>query len=236
MREFMVEGMQQGTASNQLVVFAQDIVPETILEDPYSNNTFREYLEAGGSVLWIGDIPFYYVGKEGEDAVPIWETGAPAMVLGVNPVFAHPGNRVVSFTRTGKQIGLARPWTGIRPIVVQDTIEVLAFTKGMGNPMFSEPSKGVSFWQRIGYTIKSEFGGGIIPAKFVLEATVKEQSVKTVDMNFYGKFASAWFKNFLPVYHWSGFYRIWDYGPRHITDVMLLDLQSVVQSIHRRFP
>ena len=63
LRDFMVEGIQQGNCSGKLVVFSQDVVPDTVIEDYYPNTTFREYLDAGGSVLWIGDIPLWYVGK-----------------------------------------------------------------------------------------------------------------------------------------------------------------------------
>lgn len=45
-----------------LVVFSQDIVPNTIIEESFSTNTLREFLDIGGSVLWIGDIPLFYTG------------------------------------------------------------------------------------------------------------------------------------------------------------------------------
>ena len=67
LKTFMVEALENGTANQKLVVFAQDVAPAPIVETISSQTTLREYLDAGGSALWIGDIPLYYKGVPAKD-------------------------------------------------------------------------------------------------------------------------------------------------------------------------
>ena len=59
---------------NTVVVFAQDVAPDTVFEDigttalidnMGASVLIRQYLDFGGRVVWIGDIPFSYQGKKG---------------------------------------------------------------------------------------------------------------------------------------------------------------------------
>ncbi|MBL7154316.1 MAG: hypothetical protein ISS79_11415, partial [Phycisphaerae bacterium] len=45
-----------------VVVMCKDIVPDTVAETMTANCTFRQYLDAGGKVVWFSDWPIYYQG------------------------------------------------------------------------------------------------------------------------------------------------------------------------------
>ena len=63
LRQFMKDGIKSNRCYDKLVVFSQDIVPDTIVENKTVGVTIREFLDSGGSILWMGDIPLFYLGK-----------------------------------------------------------------------------------------------------------------------------------------------------------------------------
>ena len=110
MRDIMIEGIQSGSAHEKLVVFSQDVVPETILEDYYANTTIREYLDVGGSILWVGDIPCFYTCAKYDNKVEI--VHSPITVLGLFPLFCDTVSEPVSITKSGSDLGLTYSWSG----------------------------------------------------------------------------------------------------------------------------
>lgn len=60
--EMMKKSVDEDTCWRNLVVFSRDIVPETICHYPYPNTLIRDYLDRGGTIVWLGDIPLYYRG------------------------------------------------------------------------------------------------------------------------------------------------------------------------------
>jgi len=123
--------LQSDLAHRSLVVFAQDIVPDTVAEVRNDSCLIRRYLDAGGRVVWRGDIPFWYQGKAG-GAKDNWSESEPFecgpwKILGVyyyNYPFEwnaprHGGGTVwgadlpPQATTAGKDIGLAYPPQGL---------------------------------------------------------------------------------------------------------------------------
>jgi len=43
---------------NTVVVFSLDIAPDTVLDDASSNALIKQYLDTGGRIVWLADIPF----------------------------------------------------------------------------------------------------------------------------------------------------------------------------------
>lgn len=99
-----------GTACRSVVVFAKDVVPDTVAEVMNDTCTIRRYLNAGGRVVWQGDIPFWYQGRPGQS----WEkwhnrqTNGPWEILGV--LYTH-------FQVVDSQ-GRGRPWDSAFPTEV----------------------------------------------------------------------------------------------------------------------
>lgn len=64
--DWMRKSIDEGTCHQSMVVFSQDVVPETVCHDSTSNSLVRTYLDRGGTVLWVADIPFFYQGLNQE--------------------------------------------------------------------------------------------------------------------------------------------------------------------------
>ncbi len=65
LQTWIVEALKSDLAHRSLIVFAQDVVPDTVAEVRNDTCLIRKYLDAGGRVVWRGDIPFWYQGKAG---------------------------------------------------------------------------------------------------------------------------------------------------------------------------
>jgi hypothetical protein len=62
LRDKMIKAVDDDTCCNSLIVFSQDVVPEIVSRGWFLNSLFRSYLDLGGTIVWIGDIPFFYEG------------------------------------------------------------------------------------------------------------------------------------------------------------------------------
>lgn len=131
LRDWMQNLVNDRDATHHVVVFSQDAVPVTVFFDK-SDNLIREYLNYGGRVVWIGDIPFI---KRGHTKVV-----NPGIVngkivtqptyqriredLGINDVYAilgfFPGfafsESKIYFSENGRLRGLTQKWYSIRPV------------------------------------------------------------------------------------------------------------------------
>ena len=116
------------------VVFAQDVVPNTVVDDPFapsSASLIREYMERGGRVVWIKDIPFFYVGMPNHETINIGDE-EQAEVLGMRTDRVHDDDHhEVAITDSGARWGLTQTWKSMRPTL--DTAVSLAVASGSGN-------------------------------------------------------------------------------------------------------
>lgn len=245
LRDFMIDGIKQRNAQDKFVVFSQDIIPDTVFEDYSAAITFREYLDAGGSVLWGGDIPAFYIGKQGKVIDHAWQRGSPLFILGIVPIFTDSPEKAVMITRKGKKLGLNHRWSGRRPILKDSGVKVLAESEGLISYYYVEIPKPrqPSRWERFTSAlkrVKTEVGVGPIKGSFELEfhpppeKPPEEKAARKVSMFFHERNINAWMKNYNDAYPHSGFFRIWDYGPRHLTDVMLKELYDIVKCISEK--
>jgi hypothetical protein len=127
---WMRKSIETNTTHQSLVVFSQDVVPDTICHSPSPSCLARAFLDSGGRMVWIGDNPFYYQGlppgstmfvdvllsKEGKP-VRQWNLSGPYGVLGVIPIFMHSPSAKLKFTKEGESFGLKSSWYGHRPIL-----------------------------------------------------------------------------------------------------------------------
>jgi hypothetical protein len=114
-----------------VVVFAMDVVPQTVFEGIDANCLIRYYLDSGGRIIWIGDVPFWHIGRPGYSSISayiadkqrekdlLWYSkGAHIAILGVNPVVRTASSELIRITQYGKTLGLKQKWSGVRPIEV----------------------------------------------------------------------------------------------------------------------
>lgn len=196
-------------------------------------------MDQGGSILWIGDIPAFYIGKKEKiKDQGAWKNGAPVFMLGVVPVFAHPVKTSVNITNFGRKLGLKRRWSGIRPVIQDKGIESLAESEVIfGQPYIANIlSKDVA--ELLRKPIKEiglEAGiPRILKFRFVEKEEIEARKMEINIQFIHTTFPNAWFKNYNEDYPNSGFYRIWDFRPRNITDQMMEEMYTVINSIRKR--
>ncbi len=204
-----------------VIVFNQDVAPETVLDEPNAMALVRRYLDAGGSIIWLGDVPFYHQGKrngkKADDGK--WGIEASADILGVNTIYRMHISKA-EITEKGIAVGLKTQWTGIRPILRDENIEVLAESRCSFGVAFYplQPSK----WSRLR-------GGNIGVGGFSLGVQL-DNPVQPGNVFWNRPVANGWFKNFDKTTPNSGFVRIWDYRLSTITEQQLKELYDIAVS------
>jgi len=115
-----------------VVVLCKDVAPETVAETNTADCTLRKYLDAGGKIVFYGDIPFYNQGNPGAVETN-WGSGGSTGILGFNAAGAtwDTGN-IVTITDEGIEWGLTETWASVRPATPGDVDIVLA-TDNAGN-------------------------------------------------------------------------------------------------------
>jgi hypothetical protein len=127
LKNWINQVLEEGRAYRSLVVFAQDIVPDTVLEVPNESCLLKRYLDAGGRIVWRGDVPFWYQGKS-SGAKDEWGLQGPQRILGIdytNHDFSYKSSRKyggriwdqdfpVQLTPAGHDIGLSYPSKRVR--------------------------------------------------------------------------------------------------------------------------
>lgn len=101
--------------ADSVVVFCQDIAPDTVAESMSATCTLRRYLNAGGKIVWYADIPLYYQGHSDGTRTNFGVDGA-MWILGFHAAEGQwDQNRQVTFTNDGDAWGLTVPWQSVRP-------------------------------------------------------------------------------------------------------------------------
>lgn len=244
LRDFIIKAIEEKRAYGKLVVFSQDVIPDTIAEDYYSNTTLREFLDNGGSILWIGDIPAFYIGKKGMPRdFEASARGAPVYMLGIVPVFGDSVKRSVDITKEGRKIGLKHKWSGIRPILPEPYIKTFAESEVIISRPYIENILSKELADLLKKNIKNKRKieevelSKIFKIKFQNEKRdVKQEEVEiSTNLQFlHVKFPNSWFKNYNSDFPNSGIYRIWDFGPRNLPNWMLDELYIIIESIKKR--
>jgi hypothetical protein len=108
-----------------VVVFCQDIAPDTVAESMSPACTLRQYLDVGGKIIWYADTPFWQQGHA-DGTTTVWDRFGSINILGF---YAADGPSdsydEVTLTAEGVQWGLTEGWQSIRPVSA-DGVRVLA--------------------------------------------------------------------------------------------------------------
>jgi hypothetical protein len=125
LKKWMVQRIGAGDAHKAVVVFAQDIVPDTVAETMTPACTVRRYLDAGGRIVWQGDIPFYKQGRRG-GTHDEWLGYGPGQILEVRQAAWPADSARVELTDVGRKWGIRYPGPPSRPVVPEDVTTVLS--------------------------------------------------------------------------------------------------------------
>jgi hypothetical protein len=118
LRQRLEDAVRKNEARNYVVVFARDVVPHDVFDVIDENNPFTKieigdesvkapniakppsssllmkFIYNGGVIVWLGDIPFWYVTnpKDGMDKLDLWFHNAvnPFTILGTIQIFTYP--------------------------------------------------------------------------------------------------------------------------------------------------
>jgi hypothetical protein len=108
-------------------------------------------------------------------------------------------------------------------------IDVLAKSESLlANYYLNTPPRG--FWRKLWSRLKSvQVSSTLIPADVKLELHPSED--RALMTHFHEVHANAWVKRYSTTHSDSGFFRIWDYGPRNVTGAQLEELYEIVKRI-----
>lgn len=113
-KEWMQARIADGIPS--VIVFLHDVAPDTIVETVGPECTLRRYLEAGGRVVWTGDVPLYYTGRRNGRTMQLRARGSRE-VLGFNADWGpYDVAHECAVTEEGAAWGLRNTWQSYRPI------------------------------------------------------------------------------------------------------------------------
>lgn len=216
LKEWMKECLAHNESHESVVVFSQDMIPNTILGNHTPNNLIRKYLDEGGRVIWLGDIPFWTKGTQNGSRHEIWGHGAHFAMLGVQPFIAESSS---SCKWVGRWSGLMKSsWYSQRPINIEYIEELRSLTQ-LGLTIWPMAYAEITLlpttwnamiitrWKKAGSKVGS-FGlsllgtGGNVT---LTEEYPEEFSLKPLNL------ISAWHIIFNRDHH-QGFYRFWDTG------------------------
>ncbi|NQV33623.1 MAG: discoidin domain-containing protein, partial [Phycisphaeraceae bacterium] len=111
-----------------VLIMCKDVFPVTVVESRDDQATVRRYLEAGGKIVFHGDIPFYNVGNA-DGTETNWGDGGATDILGFNTSSAgRDSSNTVSFTDIGLEWGLTGTWASLRPAApdITENLTILA--------------------------------------------------------------------------------------------------------------
>jgi hypothetical protein len=108
-----------------VVVLARDNVPNTVVETVDASCTLRQYLDAGGKIVFYADIPFWDIAHtDGTWDNP--QTAAQNAILGIGTDLIWDSGNTVTITDAGIGWGLTATWTSQRATPASKVDVVLA--------------------------------------------------------------------------------------------------------------
>ena len=114
-----------------VVVFCRDAVPDTVAETMSETCTLRQYLDAGGKIVWQADIPFYYMTTAG-GANTTWGDGGATAILGFNTSGVTRDIGGSNITAEGIEWGITESW-GSQRAADAALVDIVLATDNNGN-------------------------------------------------------------------------------------------------------
>ncbi len=119
--EWIAKALDDGSANERVVVFSQDLIPDNLMASGTANDPIRAYLDAGGRLVWIGDIPFWKksrpTGSKDGDGEDFGKYRTHHAMLYVEPMLAESSSK--STWMSGWEERLKSHWYSQRPINVE---------------------------------------------------------------------------------------------------------------------
>jgi hypothetical protein len=129
LKSWMSEKIASNNASSSIVVLTMGVVPQTVAEEETSSALIRRYVDSGGTVVWLGDVPFFYQGIAGDlSRSTVWGLNGGLIILDIRTILpiVTPKAGAVKITEDGIALGMAVPDIAYRPVNSQDITLCLA--------------------------------------------------------------------------------------------------------------
>lgn len=132
------ERMEHNESCRSLLVFAQDMMPDTVADLCSATCKVRLFLNKGARIVWHGDVPFWYQALPGK-RYDEWMANGPQRVLAVRTILGEdlfPDRRLSGIlTERGRMWGMMLPGPAQRMVPAQDVDDVFA----IGLPFKTQP-------------------------------------------------------------------------------------------------
>ncbi len=119
--EELAEVMKSGAKNPDtdiVIVFSHDVIPDRLLDStstPTSKSLFREFLDAGHTVIWLADVPAWYVGFPDGRVERLKQPVSINNLVGLSEPTRFTEEEIpVKPTLEGLLLGV-KPWKGLRP-------------------------------------------------------------------------------------------------------------------------
>ena len=166
-----------GDGAPSVIVFALPIIPEPVIGNKPAKGLMRQYLEAGGKVLWFSDPPNYYsLNEAGNDFHRDPEPGMSLLNVAFTDV-TESGNYYSKATQEGKNWGLPH-W------LKATSTPVLTRGKGHGNqqnivPLAHDEFGRVAIWVK---QFSDAPGSGYVSMRtWGWNVPIREQDLQLID-------------------------------------------------------
>lgn len=156
--------IERDAACKTIVVFVHDIVPKSVAQVLDPTCTLKRFLDAGGRVVWWGDIPLHYRGSPG-GLKETWQGGP--RILSVNHYIPTQLDRqtrqlrivlwgrrdldgLIELTDAGRSIGLKNAGGCVRPAAAREgTLIYSELTGDLGFGEDFEEFRWAISWRRV---------------------------------------------------------------------------------------
>ncbi|WP_303282834.1 outer membrane protein assembly factor BamB family protein [Flavivirga amylovorans] len=149
LNKFIVNRLNDKAPS--VIVFPYLIIPKNVIGDSPEKGLIRQYLDDGGKVIWMGDIPNYF--EKNESGKQIRSSITASKLLDVE--YENPGERGNYFSKTtqeGQNLGL--------PLWIKTTS--VSVNKDQVIPLAFDEFNRVSIWMK---KYNSRVGSGFISSR-----------------------------------------------------------------------
>ena len=122
--------LSKNSSAGSSLVMTMGEAPDTVA-DLSGSSLLRQYLDAGGRIVWLGDVPFYYQGHA-DRSKTAWERNGASTILGVNFLYWEFNASASMVTSEGSRWGLSLNDTSTCQRVVLPSDVSVVFSESAG--------------------------------------------------------------------------------------------------------
>jgi hypothetical protein len=130
LKDWLNRHLNDDSSTSSTLIMTMGVAPDTVV-DLSGNSLLMQYLDAGGHVVWLADVPFFYQGHADRSKTE-WGNAGPIKVLSVSFFYWEFNATPAVVSKAGYRWGmsLANFATSQRPVLPSDVTTVLSSTDG----------------------------------------------------------------------------------------------------------